>query len=114
MLWHAGMPLRALWLGSPWRRPGGRPPSPREDVSEVPVGRGAVPKTGQKNSLPREDATEVSVGRVAVPKDGQKNASPRGDGTEPLVGRVTSNLQSLVVPRAGAKVLVAIVYSNNE
>ena len=30
------------------------------------------------------------------------------------VGRVTSNLQSLVVPRAGAKLLVAIVYSNNE
>ena len=31
-----------------------------------------------------------------------------GDGTEPLVGRVISNLQSLVVPREGAKVLVAI------
>lgn len=37
-----------------------------------------------------------------------------GDGSGVLVGRVTSNLQSLVVPRAGAKVLVAIVYSNNE
>ena len=31
-----------------------------------------------------------------------------------LVGRVISNLQSFVVPRAGAKLLVAIVYSNNE
>ena len=30
------------------------------------------------------------------------------------VGKVISNLQSLVVPRVGAKVLVAIVYSNNE
>ena len=30
------------------------------------------------------------------------------------VGKVISNLQSLVVPRAGAKLLVAIVYSNNE
>ena len=40
------------------------------DVSEVPVGSGAVPKTGQKNASPREDATEASVGRVAVPKPG--------------------------------------------
>ena len=37
-----------------------------------------------------------------------------GDGSGVLVGRVISNLQSLVVPREGAKVLVAIVYSNNE
>ena len=36
------------------------------------------------------------------------------DSSGVLVGRVISNLQSLVVPRAGAKVLVAIVYSNNE
>ena len=40
----------------------------REDATEAPVGRVAVPKTGQKNALPREDATEASVGRVAVPK----------------------------------------------
>ena len=33
----------------------------------------------------REDATEAPVGRVAVPKDGQKNASPRGDATEASV-----------------------------
>ena len=43
---------------------------PRGDVSEVPVGRVTVPKTGQKNALPREDATEMLVGRVAVPKGG--------------------------------------------
>ena len=30
--------------------------------------RGAVPKTGQKNAVPREDATEVLVGKVVVPK----------------------------------------------
>ena len=41
---------------------------PRGDASETPLGRVAVPKTGQKNALPREDATEASVGRVAVPK----------------------------------------------
>ena len=42
-------------------------PSPRRDGSEAPVGRVAVPKTGQKPSSPREDATGASVGRVAVP-----------------------------------------------
>ena len=30
--------------------------------------RGAVPKTDLKNALAREDATEVPVGKVAVPK----------------------------------------------
>ena len=32
----------------------------------------AVPKTVQKPTLPREDAPEVPVGKVAVPKTGQK------------------------------------------
>ena len=32
------------------------------------MGRDAVPKTRQKNALPREDATEVLVGKVVVPK----------------------------------------------
>ena len=41
-----------------------------EDPTEAPVGKVAVPKTGQKSTLPREDATEASVGRVAVPKGG--------------------------------------------
>ncbi|MDY5566801.1 MAG: hypothetical protein SPF58_05940 [Candidatus Cryptobacteroides sp.] len=59
----------------------------REDATEVPVGREAVPKTGLKSALPREDATEVPVGRVAVPKTGQKTPSPRGDATEVPVGR---------------------------
>ena len=36
------------------------------------------------------------------------------DGSGVPVGKVISNLQSHVVPRAGATVLVAIVYSNNE
>ena len=48
----------------------------REDATEVPVGRVAVPKTVQKPPLPREDATEASVGRVAVPKTGQKTPLP--------------------------------------
>ena len=30
-------------------------PSPRRDASGVPVGRVAVPKTGQKNALPRDN-----------------------------------------------------------
>ena len=34
------------------------------------MGRGAVPKTGQKNALPREDATAASADRIAVPKSG--------------------------------------------
>ena len=42
--------------------------SPREDVSEVPVGRVPVPKTGQKPPWPRENASAVPVGRDAVPK----------------------------------------------
>ena len=52
----------------PCRGPVRRPPSPREDVSEVPVGRVAVPKDGQKNASPRGDATEMPVGGVVVPK----------------------------------------------
>ena len=47
-----------------------------------------MPKTGQKNALPRENATEMLVGRVVVPKDGQKNALPREDATEVPVGGV--------------------------
>ena len=45
---HDGMPLEYLWAWSPCRRPVGSSSSPREDATEVPVGRGAVPKTGQK------------------------------------------------------------------
>ena len=41
---------------------------PRGDASETPLGRVAVPKTGQKNALPREDASETPLGKVAVPK----------------------------------------------
>ena len=44
----------------------------REDATEAPLGRVAVPKSGQKNALSREDATETPVGRVAVPKTGKK------------------------------------------
>ena len=49
-----------------------KPPLPREDVSEVPVGRVAVPKAVQKPPLPCGDVTEVPVGRGAVPKTVQK------------------------------------------
>ncbi|MDD6828320.1 MAG: hypothetical protein PUD74_00795 [Bacteroidales bacterium] len=66
------MALRCLWAGSPCQRPVRRPPSPRGDGSEVPVGRVAVAKTVQKPPLPREDGSEVLVGKVAVPKTGQK------------------------------------------
>ena len=38
----------------------------REDATEVPVGREAVPKTGLKSALPREDAHEVPVGLVSL------------------------------------------------
>ena len=41
-------------------------PSPRGDGTEVPVGRVAVPKTGQKTPSPHEDATERPVGAVSV------------------------------------------------
>ena len=44
----------------------------RENATEAPVGRVAVPKTVQKPPLPCGDATELPVGRVAVPKTGQK------------------------------------------
>ena len=64
----------------------------------MPVGRDAVPKTRQKNALPREDATEVLVGKVAVPKGAHSTVHrpvrhrfgaglPRGDGSGALVGR---------------------------
>ena len=43
-------------------------PSARDPAAEVLQLMVAVPKTGQKNALPREDATEVPVGRVPVPK----------------------------------------------
>ena len=46
-------------------------PSARGDGTEVPVGRGAVPKTGQKPPSPRGDGTEVPVGMVPVPKGRQ-------------------------------------------
>ena len=45
---HTGMALRYLWAYSPCRRPARRPPSPRRDGTEVPVGMVPVPKTGQK------------------------------------------------------------------
>ncbi|MGN0199582.1 MAG: hypothetical protein ACI39T_08490 [Candidatus Cryptobacteroides sp.] len=47
---------------------------PRGVGTEVPVGRVAVSKTGQKTASPRGDGSGVLVGRVAVPKTGQKNA----------------------------------------
>ncbi len=50
------------------------------------MGMVAVPKTVLKSPLPREDATEVPVGRVAVPKTGQKPPSPRRDASGASVG----------------------------
>ena len=41
------------------------------------MGKVAVPKTVQKPPSPREDASEVLVGMVAVPKTGQKPPLPR-------------------------------------
>ena len=43
-------------------------PSAHDPAPEVPVGRVAVPKTGQNPPSPRRDASGVLVGRVAVPK----------------------------------------------
>ena len=51
----------------------------RADATEASVGMVAVPKTGQKPPSPREDAPEVPVGRVAVaegkPKIGHRSDS---------------------------------------
>ena len=52
----------------------------------MPVGRGAVPKDGQKNSLPREHASEASVVRVSVPKGRQMTSLPRRHTPEVLLG----------------------------
>ena len=59
-----------------------------------------MPKTGQKPPSPREDATEMFVGRVPVPKTGQKNASPRGDGFEMVVGGGSVPKTRLMTPFA--------------
>ena len=67
--------------------PGGRPPPPRRDGTEVPVGKVAVPKTGQKPPSPRRDASGAPMGLLSVPKTGQKNTLPRENATEVLVGR---------------------------
>ena len=77
----------------------GQASSPLGDGSEVPVGRGAVPKTGQKNASPREDATEIPVDRGAVPKCAHSTVHrpvrhrfgaglSRGDGSEVPMGKV--------------------------
>ena len=66
-------------------------PSPRRDASGIPVGKVAVPKSGQKPPSPRRDGSEVPVGPVGmviVPKTGRKPPSPREDATEVPVGRV--------------------------
>ena len=73
---------------------------PRGDATEAPVGRVAVPKTGQQTPSPREDGTETPVGRVTVPKTGQKTPLSREDATEASVGRVA-------VPKDGQKTLFA-------
>ena len=39
-------------------------PSPRGDVSEVPVEGVAVPKTGLKNALPRDNLNTMGTARV--------------------------------------------------
>ena len=36
------------------------------------MGKVVVPKTGQKPPSPREDGSEVPVGKIVVPKAGQK------------------------------------------
>ena len=41
--------------------------SPRLDASGVPVGKVAVPKTGQKPPSPRQDASGAPVGLLSVP-----------------------------------------------
>ena len=89
------------------RRTARRPSSPREDGTEVPVGRGAVPNPIVNPTIipsrvpisfpsPRGDATEVPVGRGAVPKTGQKPPSPRRNATGVPVGMV-------LVPKTGQK-----------
>ncbi|MDD6829549.1 MAG: hypothetical protein PUD74_07200 [Bacteroidales bacterium] len=57
------MALRYLWAWSPCRRPVRRPPSPREDATEVPVGRVPVPKTVQKPPSPRDNLYRMGTAR---------------------------------------------------
>ena len=64
------------WVDVP--KSGRKPPSPREDASEVPVRMVVVPKTGQKSPLPRGDVSEVPVGRVAV-AEGEPKIGHRSD-----------------------------------
>ena len=49
------MALEYLWAGLPCRRSVRRPPSPRGDAIEIPVGKVPVPKTGQR---PAEDLSK--------------------------------------------------------
>ena len=71
------------------------------------MGRGAVPKTGQKTPLSRGDATEVLVGKVVVPKCAHSTVHrpvrhrfgaglPRGDGSGIPVGKVAVPKGALV------------------
>ena len=45
----------------------------RENATDVPVCRVAVPKVRYKTVSPRRDASEVHVGRVSVPKTGRSS-----------------------------------------
>ena len=54
-----------------------KPPSPRRDAPEVPVGKVAVPKTVQKPPSPREDASGAPVGLLSVPKTDRCNGKGR-------------------------------------
>ena len=94
---HAWMALKYLWARSPCRSVRYKTGLPRGDGTEVPVGRVAVPKDGQKNASPCGDATEIPVGKVAVPKVRYKTGLPREDATEMPVG-------GAAVPKTGHRI----------
>ena len=76
---HAGMLLKCLWAGMPCQRPVRSSLSPREDATEVLVGKVAVPKGAHSTvhrpvrhrfgaGLLRGDGSGIPVSKVAVPK----------------------------------------------
>ena len=82
--------------------------SPRQDATEVPVGRASVPKVRYKTDSPRGDGTEALVGRIPVPKTVQKPPSPRQDAPEAPVGMGAVPKRSVGSGAGGAGYLFSI------
>ena len=55
-------------------------PSPRGDVSDVPVEGVAVPKTGLKNALPRDNLNTMGTARVQCALEHTQDTLTGGNG----------------------------------